>query len=164
MKRLLYLIVTIILGCFVSCDNSDGDYDGSQHITRDNEAQPYPSDTFIYHAEAERILDEGYTQTLKAVYLSDTTLWFNITYENMMAGGKVEGVATDKYSATALETFTYNEIEHPATAYHYEDKGFHYYILINQQDCSLAKLNIESDIPTDAIPLQIVMQQVRTVR
>ncbi|SDM34759.1 hypothetical protein SAMN05421823_112162 [Catalinimonas alkaloidigena] len=115
-------------------------------------------DTLYYEVKSDAAEIEAYAQTLKVSFLSDTSIWFEVDYNNVLGSGKVTGVATNQYSDMDYEIEEFEETASPALEYSMEKDKFKYSIKIQYSDSSMARIFTSSEIPTDQIPFEATMK------
>lgn len=130
-------------------------------ITELTTAKSNPSDTLRYLIQSDSTEIEPYKQSLKILQLTDTTIWFRIFFEDVIGSGEIEGTAVDKFSKIGLEIDEYQGSAYTAKEFIYEEGEFYYAIRINVADSSLAKINTSSEVHTDLIPLDLIMERVK---
>ena len=117
-------------------------------------------DTIIFNVSSENGDLESYDQTLKIVYISDSSIWFNVDYEYIIGGDEFEGTAINPYPNMDPEIDEDNDgLAYPATQYLVEIDSFNYQFLINLKDTSTARIRTTSNIHTDMIPLPFLMDR-----
>lgn len=141
-------------------ENSRSDADTVSVTGSESKSVDAP-DTIIFQVKSGDTELEPYDQILKVVYISDSSIWYRVTYANVMASGTIEGIGVDKYSHLGLESDEYEGLSYLAIEYLSEQEPFEYGIRINAEDSTFARITIRTDIATDAVPMQMVMKRVR---
>lgn len=122
------------------------------------EEQQLTLDTLIYEVKSDSAEIEPYDQSLKVVFLSDTTIWFEAKFDHVIGNGKISGVAVNHYPDMDYEIDEFEGLSYPAVEFTMEKNEFYYAIRIHASDSSLARIETTSEVPTDMIPLKIPMK------